>query len=93
MVERAFSQSDMASVVLYGVEVTLPWDRISGDSRKMDGARDSGMGSLFFSESATFLQGLVEIAFMTSEAGVTPRSYPYPRKWGAGDQFAEVSLN
>lgn len=62
MVERAFSQSDMASLVLYGVEVTLPWDPISGDSRKMDGARDSGMGSFFFPESATFLQGLGEIA-------------------------------
>lgn len=54
MVERTFSQSDMASLFLYGAAVTLPWAPISGDSRKVDGAGDSGMGSLFFSESGTF---------------------------------------
>lgn len=34
------------SLFLHGVGVTLQWVPVSGDSRKMDGAGDSGMGSL-----------------------------------------------
>lgn len=34
------------SLFLHGVRVTLQWVPVSGDSRKMDGAEDSGMGSL-----------------------------------------------
>lgn len=44
---RGFLKVTWPSLFLRGVRgVTLQWAPVSGDSRKMDGARDSGMGSL-----------------------------------------------
>lgn len=46
MVERRFFYKvTWLPLFLYGAGVTLPSDPISGDSRKMDGARDLGMYS------------------------------------------------
>lgn len=76
MVERRFFYKvTWLPLFLYGAGVTLPSDPISGDSRKMDGARDLGMysfvvvcvcASFFFSpDVGTFPQGLGEIVLTT----------------------------
>jgi len=44
---EGFHKVTRLSLFLYGTGVTLPSSPISGGSRKMDGAGNSGMGSLF----------------------------------------------
>lgn len=51
---RGFHKVTWPSLFLHGVGVTLPWAPVSGDIRKMDGAGDSGMGSLFHLEAGAF---------------------------------------
>lgn len=78
-----FHKVTWPSLFHHGVGVTLPWAPVSGDSGKMDGAWDSGMGSSFYLfiylyRLVHFPQGLGEAMLQWTSAAwlQMQRSYP-----------------